>query len=750
MNQIFATPLGKDRIAKEVRRIVECVALKVVSDDNLHSDLSSALFWTRLSLVDNDDSVFCSEVARYLTRELCSLHLIPQFGKNAVRPADAEAIVTSFLSSLFDSNRLDLLPTSNLQRIQARNGDDASDRASMLLDLFNDTTEHGSIEWIQARQRQRQNRDRAFKVWDFAKDIRSIFGAASCTSFGLICSRLEIPDHDQMLDLSIESETHRAYVTVQSLIVFLGGEGRGTLFEQFCSLVLFLMSKAILNVIEGIQYNENNNARNREDPELRFKLAKLNECLGCYMELFVAVAVSMILNSPKSHSEQWASLVSTIRDKLFVLVLRNAEAVDVSAFFLTVVAESKKALSPNGSKYMSPGFGSSFKAKPVDSNNFFGIDLFSSIIRRTRQFMVSSFLNDRDRSLQVGLIDALLKSGDTEEISIANVIGSSLTTNWLTPLKYFSSTSPLQSTIDEYSATADNHFILSESNDTSQLDRLSNGKSLFLQTYVLPSLTHPQTSLQKKRKLLFLLAYSLSSGGWTEQDTFTLSKGLVCLIVKAISTAVFQCLVSSNPDDRLIAAAFLCAQHLSMACVERMAHPKDTPQTTISHCCSTIPELNGKSILDLTAAQTKIAYILSFFHWVFELAKIIAGPSALGEDDISCGTTLDRIRLTWKEQEKDGREGDDGEDAMDFSTFTQSFETWDRRLVCIGGLLYPASTSSSKPAVTNIYQKTTPRNEPVDWADRSASEGNKLHHHVSLLGAKRGAKELIASMVLSL
>jgi hypothetical protein len=735
------TPLGKDRIAKEARRIAEIIALKIVTSGETDDGYESVMFWTRRSLVQDEDAAFSSDVAQYLSRELCSLY--QGLGKQQIRQKIAEAFLISFVSSLLDVSRFDLLPTCNFTKMQENSGDDVLEQSMMLLDLFNDTSGHGSTEWMEAHQRQIQNREKAFEAWHFADSIRTLFSTAGQSSYGLICSKLSIPD--SCLEISIESEALQTYSAVQKLITVAKETGDSVTFEELSSLVLALMSKSVLRVIEGIQYNEQHKPSNDNDKEHRFRLAKLNECLVCFLELFIGGAAWILLESSGSLSTTFSSLLKTLRDNFFVPVLRRQETVDVTTFLRTTLLATDNVLNRNGPNVLSSS-SSLFMARSVFANNIFGLDVFYSVLRRSRQFVLSSYLNEQNKTLQMALIDAVLKSEQADEASIAHVVGASMGTNWQQPLRHFSCISPLQEDVDDYLATIDNRFVTDSAENSLHPIQLSEGKILFLQTYVLPSLTHAQTALDKKRKLLQLLASSLSFGATAERDS--LSSDFICNALRAISTTVFQALVCTHPDNNLIAAAFVCAQHLSTTFVTVASHPNEV-QTVISHSFSELKESNGKSLLELTSSEISGAYIWCFFQWVYGLAKMIVKASAMTDDGTS-SSELAKVQELWREDGIDSRVGGIDEEALDFFTLSKSFETWDRLLIDLGGILYPTMGSQGKPATMNVYQKHRSNKGQILPLQTDSQSGVGTYNQFPSVGAKREAKELMAAIVSSM
>jgi hypothetical protein len=98
---------------------------------------------------DNSDTQFSLQIAQRLTSELCSLSEKYDICRHFVS-ANSEAILFNFLGTLLDSNRLEIFPSCNLERIEGVAGEVAAQQALTLLDLFNDDFSHGpsgDVNW---------------------------------------------------------------------------------------------------------------------------------------------------------------------------------------------------------------------------------------------------------------------------------------------------------------------------------------------------------------------------------------------------------------------------------------------------------------------------------------------------------------------------------------------------------------------------------------------------------------------------
>jgi hypothetical protein len=220
--------------------------------------------------------------------------------------------------------------------------------------------------------------------------------------------------------------------------------------------------------------------------------------------------------------------------------------------------------------------------------------------------------------------------------------------------------------------------------------------------------------------------------------------------VRAISTTLHQSLISPNVDDSLLAAAFVCGRHLSTTFVTGWVSTSSEPQAAVTYFSSEIAQLKGKSMVELTVSETKAAYTWCFFHWIFGLAKAVGRPSHLMEDR-SFKTGLADIQKTWREHGSDGRAGEIDEEPLDFSNLSQPFEAWDRLLVDLGGILYPRVMSSSIPSSSiNVYQQCNTKIKEVQWQQEQSNgcEDAGLNNHSPSAVAQRGAKELIATLIL--
>ncbi|KAG7359615.1 hypothetical protein IV203_034713 [Nitzschia inconspicua] len=740
---------GKCLVSNEIIQVCDCLSFGMATAPEMEvdSDVAGIISkWIHPPIQDNEDADFFQKIGERLASNVCLLaNRHSKCQKFVFKHLDV--LLFSLLSSLLDSRRLESFPSCNLDRILERTGNSGLEQALALLDLLNDDTLPERSQSSRIGQLQRRRRKQAAEIWSFCANFGNALVVVSDAGmsrgpFSNFAHALLHVDEDlprpfacQINLISLEKESFKVVCFLRSFIsrVATCADVDIILVERVASWSLFSLANQILGISRSLRYHEQSAANQSRDFEQSVRGSKLSNLLSCYVEIFVCLVVWIIRELRHDGSAKWTELLRVVRDKFLSPVLRRQPG-EITAVLQDIAASAKATFGINT-------FQESKSVGIPGCAKFFGGEFFKSIVRRSKQLLVTSALNKEFRSLHNAILEAVLNAGKNEEDLLVWRVGTSfpLTYRTSTNHKTISFEHPLHKEIDRY-------FCLVEEGSETNFDdddrrKVHEMKQSFLTVYVLPRLCHKRLECSKRCKVLKLLSYLLechanpSSSNTSRHDIQPLLDfDSVGIIIKGLTLNMHQCLGHHEIDDGFINSVFTCARNLANALV-----PVDgSTECLLEWSGRKIESITGKSMVQLYKAEVDAAYAWIFFQWVHCIASMVANMDEGFEADMSI------LRQVSREQSNHRGRGLD-EEPLDLDCTSTRLEHWQAMLGDFESFLFP-SRSENTPNVINVYAKeSTMRNA---WKGATSSEDDVVvESWRPTSSTRRSAKEFVATIV---
>ena len=703
--------------------------------------------WTQPSYENDEDSHFVFQIERKLTSGLCFLAEKYPTCCDFVHE-HASDMIFNFLKALVDSNRLEKLPSCNLERIGKSSGRAGTEQALLVLDLFNDDSFQDVNNLRQGnalRKLQLKRRKTVSEVWEFCSKIGKALAkkdAPDTRSVAMIGKALLNLDNDLLQEfnvsddaISLENETFKIFRLLRNIISYSTTNSTSFVaFENISSAVLLLLADHILNIAQSLKYNDQTSS------DKEYKKAKLTELLTSYVELFVSSAVWILQEGAKNRSKTWSFLQGYIRDRLLSPILRKQPIDTTIALQEIIVAARFVHTGPHRDSVSLPAI---HCVGLVGCSKYLGDCFFASVLRRSKELVVASAFNPQNLGLQNAILEALLGCGDDFDEAGSWMVGSTFPLGkrrWIGNCRIaWPYTSPIQSQIDEYLTFVDHNLGTSSREDCDDWwNSLVATKRSFLKNHVIPRLQSVSLGTEKKRRIVLLLSYILENDmpKPTSRTIDASSKErfidiqIVREIIKALRSNLHRSFMQSSVDNDLARAVFSCSTHL--ANLQLLLDEKE--QNLVGWSRGKIVAAKGKTMLDLSNSEVLGSYVWVFFQWLRSFGEMAIDPNLENSE------TLSSMRRHWKETQC-CRHGGMDEDPLDLESMN-SFETWDRLLIDFEDLAMPSKKQNKKnPIVKNIYAK------PPQKEDSNDESSTLLEAWKPSISVKKNVKELLAAIL---
>jgi hypothetical protein len=735
---------GKHLIAKDLDKVCDCLVSLVATEsrnDNAGELSSMMLPLLRASRDDNKDADFDVQIAQRLSSELCFLSQKFESCQRFVSE-QYETILFNFLETLLDSNRLEIFPSCNLERIAEDAGDVAAQRALTLLDLFNDDLSQGPHDESNRREFgamveiQQKRRNRAEKVWKYCQALGSSLTKAEqsqveethhlqfATTLGIALLKrdndLSRSPRSLHNSRSLEKETLDCFKLLRSIIsASAKSDDNNSAFEKISSFAISLVASHVLRIVQSLKYHDQTCASGSQDSEADFRRVKIGELLASYSELFIATVAWILRENQNDGTEPWKYLQSQIRDRLISPVLRR-QSIDFTVCLQQIVVASRLVLAGSSQKSTTTCTG-----LPGCSQYLLG--MFDKIIRRSRQLILAASRASQNLSLQSFLVEAVIGTDAVHEDQAAWLVGISFKSTKSSRNRLMFR-SPLEKDIDEYLWFVEQEL----STSSNLLERIKKTKLEFIKTFVLPRVNQKKASLARKRKVLRLVAYILETDAdrTAPPDLSSLNGDIPSSLVKGIRSTLFQCLEKSVVDDHFVSVVFVCSVSLANLTIEC----EGNTQSLIGWGREVVNASVNKSAAKLCKTEMEAIYLWVFFKWLQSLGNLIADASDSSTDKL----------LSYRKERISKDMNKMGEEVLfvniDLDSLRQEnndLETWGSILRCTENHLFPSRTENN-PNIVNVYAKTGTSNATCEgslepWAPSSS--------------VRRTAKEFMAEVV---
>lgn len=705
--------IGKYLVAEEISKICDCFSTAMASTEaqgTISLELAKIVTtWSKPCYENDEDSQYCSKIARKLTSEMCSLAQKYSMCRKFVSE-HAENMLFNFLKALMDPSRLEKLPSCNLERIGQSSGKAGMEQAIIMLDLFNDesfqeTNDHRRGSAL--RKLQNRRRKSAREIWDFCAKLGTAFAMNdSQDSVTMIGNTLLNLDGDLLEnfnwlddDISLENETFKTFQILRNIISHSATNYTSfVIFEKISSCSLLLLSNHILSIVQSLKYNDQTSS------DREYKKASLNELLTSFVELFVSSAAWILQEGARNKSKAWSFLQGYLRDRLFSPILRNKPFDTTIALQEIVVAARFVYDAPLGVGVSPP---------PIKCNGLIGCSKYlsgcflTSVLRRSKQLLAAAALNPQNLGLQNAILEAVLGSSFLFEEAVPWIVGTNfplgkprvIGSRFVWPYD-----SPIQKQIDEYVQFVYENQPLSkriESNDG--WNCMATAKKSFLKNHMLPRLHSSSLELEKKHRVVMLLSYIIecdAQGNSAVPDDTSRERTMDVLIVreiiKALRSNLHKCLMQFSVDNTVARAIISCSMHLANSYL----FLDDEKQNLVRWSHTKIVRVKGKTMLDLTNSEVLGSYVWIFFQWFRTLGDLVLDQNG---SDPGTSESLASMRKHWRETQC-CRLGGMDEELLDLEP-SNSFETWDRLLIDFEDLAVPSKSENHKNMVHNIYAK---------------------------------------------
>lgn len=612
---------GKHFVATELDRVCQClVSLQLAGPDTCDTSVLSDLLCIRVQshFDDTSDSQFWVQISKTVSFELINLSKKFSICSELVK-ANFERVLFNVLGMVFDSQRLEVYPSCNLERIRKDAGEEIGEQALDMLHLFNTCDSSSFVDTgIEAVAKvQRKRRRKAERVWhmchqmsDALLESESNHGALSLE--GRIGSILKDKDIDlakkapSVLDSpSLEREALQSFQILRTLIsvIDMNEKNHSVSMERILAFSVSLIISQALRTMKSLIYQEKVIARDSSnEQELRKILTE--ELLRTYLEVFVALVCWIFRYSKDKASKQWTALELQLRDNFFAPILRR-RSVDLALTLQKILRTSLSVITGNGSAFLRLGSISRF-------SDYTG-GILDSIVRRSRQLFIAVSRKAHFRGLQNSLLEAATgcSEGD-EELLLPRYLGTAYNTNL--EVKHSSIVSLLGEGIDEY-------LWFVEKMATSDIDCMK--RSSFLNDLILPQLNHGKTKLAIKRRNLRIVQHLLEG----QMDDRTTATSSIKALVKGMRQSLLQCFREPVVDNTFLSEVLICSSRL--ACIPVTIN--DSRQEPLLLWSRRIVDSELPcDVLELSTNEQDGAYIWLFYQWLQNIGKIIVDTSEGG------------------------------------------------------------------------------------------------------------------------
>jgi hypothetical protein len=719
------------------------------SESKVSSSLSKLVAnWIRPSCEENEDAEFSNKVAKRLALELCLLaEIFPSCQKFISNHADE--MFYTFLASLLDSSRLETYPSCNLDKIREKAGKQGLEQACNMLELLNDDSLLGSSndqQFIRLRRVQRRHREKAAETWDFAKKLGSAIcdvdsDNPSLSPFKTIGKALLNQDSTQQLDAletnfsSLENETFNIFQVIRkSISAASTGQKNNVTFEKTASFCLLVLANQILRIVQSLKYHDQCSNATSKRTDREFKRAGLSELLTCFVELFVASMAWILRESRYGNSEAWSFFQRQMRDKFLSPILRR-QPIDVTNALQEMILSAKSCITCTrrlvASTIMPPSL--------VGCAKYLDGYLFTSAVRRSRQLLIASALNEQTVGLQNALLEAVIGSNEHEEDMISMTVGASFPLSRRRDFPVclgWPYESPIQKYIDDYLMVVEEENV--PSNNISWWNAVAEMRLSFIMIYIVPRLNHRLLHLAKKRRIIKLLSQLLACdvtpmpcSNEIGEYKVPVDVTVVCAIIKSITFSVCQCLEQNSVDDSFASSLFMCSIYLakSTVIIDGMRWK------VIDWSQSTIQETKAKNFLELSKSEIDSTYAWVFFRWLESIATMLTSTNDGIEQDLLL------LRSHWREM-RGCRRGGMHDESLNLDDRNKSLEQWDRLLSDFEDFLFP-SKSEITPDVKNIYSKVSTK----DWQSLASKHEESLMAWTPASPVQKSAKLFMATVL---
>ncbi|CAJ1954577.1 unnamed protein product [Cylindrotheca closterium] len=719
-NLLQMSPHGRHFVASELDRVCQCLVSLQLAGPNLgdRAVLSDLLCIRVQSHFDDDsDSQFWVQISQTLSIELINLSKAFAICSELVK-VNFERVLFNVLGMLFDSQRLEVYPSCNLERIRKYAGEEIGEQALDMLDIFN-TCDSSSLvgTGIEAVAKiQRKRRRKAERVWHMCHQIshallesESDHGALSLE--GRIGSILQDKDTDlaqkapSVLDSSsLEKEALQSFQILRTLasVIDRNEKNHAVSMESVLAFSLSIIISQSLRTMKSLKYQESIITRDSSN-EQELRKIMTEELLRTYLEIFVALVAWIFRNSRDGASKQWTALELHLRDNFLTPILRR-RSVDLALTLKRILRTSLTVVTGN-----SDASSATLRLGSISGFSNYSDGILDSIVRRSRQLFIAISRQSHFRSLQSSLLEAAIgcPEGDKELLLpryLGNVFNTSL------EMKNGPDVSPLGEGIDEYLS-----FV--EKKVASDADCLK--KSSFLDGLILPRLNHGKTKLTIKRRNLCLVGHLLEG----EMSDPTIESTSIMALVKGMRRSLLQCFKEPVIDNVFLSEALSCSNRLASTPVI-MDDSRQEPLLSWSRRSVDFEIPND--VAELSAKEQNGVYVWLYYKWLHSVGKIIVDTSEAGSGKRTS------FRKLCKNDEESGI-------PMDLSQMMQEMDLKSsHQLLChVEGVLFPSRDENSA-SLANVYA-----NERLS----QDSTSQQVEDWKPTAGVRKCAKELMAEVV---
>jgi len=640
------TSQGKRLIADNICAVCRCLTAIAAFESGSRTDMLLSQFVSPLSSSneneDRSDIDFRRSVAQCISSEMLastSLRIKETLQHNP------EPVLWNLFEQLLDHILLEKLPSSNLNRIRARRGEDGEKK------------ELHALMSIVKGEAKVSVKDAVEGLW------------GSCASFGQIVSDWraclgsllkdldpDLPEYkNRLTPLSLEKECLDRFRLFRGIVSSSSVDGL-----RLATLVFTTTSNNLAQILEILRVQQLSPASRMDQ-----KQARLLELFSCYSNLHFALISWIFCKLSESNFDAARSLWARISEHYFSPIVRGE--------MLNIPATARYVLSGAGAV-----------ARHSQHDPFITGVLSDNVFRRSCELMVCiarEYVRNGEvhpGALFTALVEAGIKRGGWISWSICQALCGSVDDSLSCQDKEDTESSPLQFEIDSYLWQYRDAFPLGRS-DALALWKL---KLYALKRVLVPKLCRIRTDATERHGILRQIQYMLTMESW--EDTFAGTRprvGVQCLfsMLQGIRASVRMALTGETVNNNLVDLAYQCAitlVNLPTACID-----DNGVGWLIDWTCPS----SGDGAQDEPSLEP--AYCWSFFSWLRVLGEIIL------EDDPSL------VRAELRSLSETGAGGSTVQGASRFQA------SWDNMMSLEGRVLHKNDQQEKGVAnmVTNIY-----------------------------------------------
>lgn len=715
---------GKHLVATELDRVCQClVSLQIAGLVKGDSSILSDLMCVRVQsyFEDDSDSQFWVQISQFLSTELIGLSMTFASCAEIVK-ANFERVLFNVLGMVFDSQRLQVYPSCNLERIRKDAGDTIGEQALNFLGIFNDCESDEmfgtGVEKIAKVQRKR--RRKAERVWfichqagqallasESDPNIRSVEGRIAS-----ILGKRDLdlgPNAQWLLDSSsLEKEAFQSFQLLRTLVsaIDIKEKNRAVSMESVLAFAVSSIIMQSLRTMKSLKYQESVVTRDSSNEQEMRKLMT-EELLRTYLEVFVALIAWIFRNSRDGVSTHWNKFELQLRDSFLSPILRS-QSIDLAMTLQQLLKTSLAVIKGVGSA-PSPNL----RLGSISGFSSYTGDILHGIMRRSRQFLIASSKKADFLSLPSSLLQGAIVciEGD-EELALPRYLGSAF--NACLEVKNASDVSPLGEGIDEYLS-----FVEEKTANTDV--RLK--KSSFFKDCILQRLHHCNTELAIQRRNLRVVRYLLDS----EIDDPAIDANSLKALVKGMRRCLLKSLKEPVIDNHFLSEVLSCANRLASTPI---VDDDSRQEPLLSWSRKSVEDGLPGDVAELTIEEQSGAYFWLFYKWLQNLGKIIVDTSEVGTERRSAFRKI----ASSEENNRDSFRDINMSEMM----LETDLESSHRLLWQVEEVLFP-SRDENNALLANIYR----RREKVSQ-DSSSQQMEAWNPTANL---RKCAKELMAEVV---